>query len=226
MVTPHQRELKKISRVQRVTLLKYIHGWLATNKRRSREGGPALAHCIYCGKVEDRKHLFTCTTPHWQQILTLQWNRLTSEILSQTDPSFAAIFRHGLDTVRGKTIADERTMAEWPSLVRAVYDIQAQIGWDQVFYGRLATQWEEQSHFKGRLTPNMEATPWTSQAIRRCWKFGLELWSARNQLVHGNQGGPSMRDQTRVEATIRVLFRDLRPIVTYKTGAIKQCYIW
>lgn len=35
-------------------------------------------------------------------------------------------------------------------------------------------------------------------------------------MVHGNMGGPSLRDQTRAEATIRVLFRDLRPRVTYR----------
>lgn len=34
----HQRETQKIIRQKRVTLVKYNHGWLATNKRRSREG--------------------------------------------------------------------------------------------------------------------------------------------------------------------------------------------
>ena len=216
MVTPHQRELKKISRLQRVTLLKYIHGWLATNKRRSKEGGQALAHCIYCGEVEDRQHLFTCKTPQWQRIQNLQWQKLTLEVLSQTDPSFAAIFCQGLETVRGKPPADERTMAEWPSSLRTAYEIQVQIGWEQVFYGRLAVQLEVLTNFKGQSMENTEATPWTSQAIQKCWKFGLELWTACNQMVHGNMGGPSLRDQTRAEAIIRVMFRDLRPIVTYR----------
>ena len=146
---PHQRELKKISRFQRVTLLKYIHGWLATNKRRRREGGTALEHCIYCGAVEDRKHIFTCTTPQWQHLLNIQWNNLASKVLSQTDPAFAAIFRQGLDTVRGKPPADERTMADWPLSLRKAYDVQVQIGWEQVLYGRLARHWEESSMFKG-----------------------------------------------------------------------------
>ena len=65
-----------------------------------------------------------------------------------------------------------------------------------------------------------EAAPWTSLAIRQFWNFGLDLWAARNQMVHGNTGGPSIRDQTRVEATVRVLFRDLRPTITYQMREI------
>ena len=94
-------------------------------------------------------------------------------------------------------------MTDWPSALLEAYKAQLSIGWEQVFYGRIAVQWEVLSAFATGQQMDTAAAPWTSQAIRQFWKFGLDLWAARNQMVHGNTGGPSIRDQTRVEATIR-----------------------
>ena len=57
----HQRELGKYPRVQRCTLVKYIHGWLATKRRRSRVGSLLDAACPLCGREETRQHLFECS---------------------------------------------------------------------------------------------------------------------------------------------------------------------
>lgn len=56
----HHTQLKKFSVIQRVTLIKCIHGWFATKKRWRREGATGDAYCPLCGGEEDILHLFRC----------------------------------------------------------------------------------------------------------------------------------------------------------------------
>ena len=48
----HHKELQKFPRKQKVTLHKYIHGWLATQKRKFRERRSVDDTCPLCGGVE------------------------------------------------------------------------------------------------------------------------------------------------------------------------------
>ena len=60
----HHQELWKIPRYQRVTLQKFIHGWLATNQRRSREDTSIPPHYVFCGLEESCNHMFVCSNIH------------------------------------------------------------------------------------------------------------------------------------------------------------------
>ena len=48
-----------------------------------------------------------------------------------------------------------------------------------------------------------------SRAIRLSWKFGLELWTIRNQLIHGTVNGISRVEIERVQTQIKSLYREL-----------------
>ena len=64
-------------------------------------------------------------------------------------------------------------------------------------YGRISKLWEPL------------AGKWTSRVIRLCWQFGLELWTVRNKLAHGNIGGVSTQERHQVRCLIEILYNEL-----------------
>ena len=56
----HQAVIGATPLTQKVMLMKYIHGWLATKKTRYRQGVFRSATCFFCTQDEDSTHLFRC----------------------------------------------------------------------------------------------------------------------------------------------------------------------
>ena len=216
----HQREIGRIPRYKQVTLYKYIHGWLATNKRRSRERASIPAQCLFCGHEENRTHIFVCAHAQLRRIREQRKNKLLTQICDGIDPACAAVFTAGLNTVFGSSAPAERTKQDWPSRLQESYDTQEGIGWINVLYGRMAGQWEQMAEYNGAVVHGSDKFVWTGKVIRLSWDFGLDLWKIRNQMVHGNGTGPSLGEQNRVSAIITAMYRDLLPRVTYRTNEI------
>jgi len=202
----HDRQLKAFSIQQRVTLTKYIHGWLATQKRRCREGGSSTGLCPLCKKEEDRAHIFECQYAPMKETRNRLWNQLTQTIGCSTEPGFRQIFIAGLSTALGEDMPTNRTKGDWPTELREAYEIQEQIGWEHVFYGRLGRQWESLSKYSQQNHNRLCAHKWTGKTIKKCWEFGLELWKTRNGLIHGANGTTSQLEKDRVQEIIRTLF--------------------
>ena len=57
----HEKELNKFPYTQKVTLIKFIHGWMATNKRKYREGTAVYDGCPLCGEKDSSLHFVYCT---------------------------------------------------------------------------------------------------------------------------------------------------------------------
>lgn len=95
------RQMQAISIQQRVTLIKYIHGWLATQKRRYREGGSSTEHCPLCKQEENRGHIFTCTYAPMKENRQSLWKQLQQTIGHSTEPGFKQVFIAGLSTAIG-----------------------------------------------------------------------------------------------------------------------------
>ena len=58
--TAHQLAIAQYQSLQQVTVMKYVHGWLATKKRRWRDGEFSTPLCLVCNEVEDSRHMFCC----------------------------------------------------------------------------------------------------------------------------------------------------------------------
>ena len=56
----HGYALYRYSKPTRHTIIKYIHGWLANQQRRFREGKAIDALCPLCGETESPAHMFKC----------------------------------------------------------------------------------------------------------------------------------------------------------------------
>ena len=181
----HQKILKKTPHTKRVTLLKYIHGWLPTNKRRFRECRVPLGECALCGQVESQDHFLRCTNTQMQNIREPTWKELMTALVTDTEPGFKVVFTTGLSTVLGGQSPSAHTINDWPPEMRSACTAQSNIGWNQVLFGRISSQWETVANFQNKVEVTGSSSAWTSRAIHLCWGFGLELWRARNHLIHG-----------------------------------------
>ena len=207
----HKRELVKIPQQQKVTTFKYIHGWLATNVRKKRERCSPTDTCTLCGQVETQRHLFRCSNDQMSTLRTAHWKPFCSQICSNTASGFKEIFLSGLNTILGGQHPNTDTQAQWPSQFRQAYAVQTQIGWEQVLYGRLAQEWDALAQYRGTRGIDTVTGMWTRRAIKMSLKLGTELWTIRNQLVHGSTGEPSKLEKNRVHELIQLVRQELLP---------------
>jgi len=207
----HHKAMRNIPRYKRVTLHKYVHGWLATNVRRHREGMASDDKCPLCGGPETRDHVFRCTNAQMKLIRVSYWKNYKTQICQSTGEGFKHIFLAGLDTIGGASDPTIETKAQWPEPLRAAYEIQSNVGWTQVLYGRIAQSWDALAQYKSAEGVQIRKDVWTNRAITLSWRLGLELWSVRNQLVHGTIGNISSVERKRVNALIQAFLRDLVP---------------
>ena len=204
--TTHQREFLKVSKLKRVTLTKFVHGWLATSRRRYSNGGVERPCCPLCTVEENRQHIFSCSNPQFVQLRNQRWAQLLKKIRADTALGFQAVFAAGLETVLAKEPPTESARSEWPSELRAAFDSQTEIGWDQIFYGRLSKNWEQVARYRDWDQTETGTSKWTGMAIRAGWGFGLDLWKYRNELAHGTTGGPSKLEQRTIQSRIREFY--------------------
>ena len=162
----HQREFTKVQKLQQVTLTKFVHGWLATSRRRYRNGGVERSCCPLCTVEETRQHMFRCSNPQFVQLRNQRWAQFQKELRADTDIGFQAVFLAGLETVLGGEFPKEPTRTEWPQELREAFDSQTDIGWDQIIYGRLGTNWEPVAQYRDWGQTGNGTTKWTGSAIR------------------------------------------------------------
>ena len=139
------------------------------------------------------------------------WKELVKELGKNTPLGFLEIFIAGLSTVMGRAEPTDATLKDWPSNFQEAYESQKAIGWEQVMYGRLSTRWEPLANSDQGVDNSTGASQWTSRAVRSCWRFGLDQWTVRNQLVHGTDGGVSTRERLRARRLIEIIYQDLLP---------------
>ena len=143
----HSRELKKLSPARKTLVIKYIHGWLANNQRKYYNGARLSNICVLCGLEESRDHLFSCKQDRVLQMREQRVKKLLVDVSKATANGFQQVFCMGVQTVLGSSNPTVNTVEGWPSNLRAAYRLQSQIGWEQVFYGRLIQQWESLAQY-------------------------------------------------------------------------------
>ena len=183
---------------------------MATKKQQQRVGRSKTPHCPLCGTTEDRRHLFCCTNPMSQQLREHMWLKLIQNLGKHTADGVYQVFISGLQTVLGSREPDTRTKGEWPDRLRQVFEQQSLIGWDQVFYGRIAGQWESVVSEGSASGDNTDWSKWTCRAIRLCWDFGINLWVMRNHLVHGTGTGISQEEIARVDRLTESVYEAMK----------------
>ena len=206
----HGRKLKKLTPTRRTTVIKFIHRWIVMKKHQQRVGRSNTPDCPLCGAMEERRHLFCCDNPMAQQLREHMWLKLIQNLGKHTAAGLQQLFTSGLKMVLGATEPDTHTKLEWPDGLRQAFEIQSLIGWDQVFYGRIAGQWEQLAHEDSIPEDTKSRSQWTCRAIRLCWDFEIQLWVLHNQLVHGTSKGISQVEIECVESLTVAVYDALK----------------
>ena len=173
---------------RRTHFVKLCHDMLPVGKLVHRYSPSYPDWCPLCkNPAEDHKHVLWCT--HSSRAL---WRASFLKKLSEkckalhTDPALAAILTKGLQHWLHLTPFDEGGIPE--SYHRLLAE-QREIGWYNMFVGRISLQWAVcQSQFLSRsphLSKNLSGQKWSNQITSFIITNWLDLWDTRNKDRHG-----------------------------------------
>ena len=121
-----------------------------------------------------------------------------------TNSEVLQILRCGINSVIDGTDMNQYakefiTNSEYQQLVLE----QTEIGWVQLLFGRVARLWRVVGPGDKYTKDGKE---WTKLLIREVFKYGLTLWTSRNQMVHGNQGSVSLAAATHTRHMVEQIY--------------------
>jgi hypothetical protein len=195
---------------QRVHLTKLIHDILPTNDNVSRWKKHRSAKCPSCPHPEeDRDHVLRCPHPArraWRQTFLVTLRKKCDKL--QTRPHLQDILITALDA----WFADEPpNFTRFPPLYTALIYQQTQIGWRQLFNGRFSTEWsrlqDEYLTDQNLKTKKITGQIWATQLLLSIWEGWANLWTIRNEVIHGHDKASRQRIQRlEVESDIRAIY--------------------
>jgi len=108
----------------------------------------------------------------------------------------------GLNSVHKQYPIDEQ-YEEYPTKFQTLYADQCRIGWDQLFYGRIATSWVYYVDHTTQYQTN--GTIFYSQIIVCVWKYILTSWSVHNTALH--PANPTQQTRQSLAPQVHHLFK-------------------
>ena len=158
--------------------------------------------CPLCGSEETKYHFLRCSNQQLGSLREAHWKKLIYDINQQTANGCRQVFQVGLETTIGQLPPTIDTKQEWPVELQEAYESQERIDWDQVLLGRLAKEWKSLADIRQDRHDGRLQSRWKKQIIRQCWTYGMDLWKARNSLVHGTDGAPSVTERQHTELLV------------------------
>ncbi len=207
--TAHKKAITLFPRLQSITIMKYIHGWLATKRRRYRDGAFEDPLCPLCLKEEGHLHIFMCQHPHMAEARTREYLRFETFLKSRIDPAATQAIQVGVRSINSHEdllVYEEEFIGD--RHIKVAMDHQQSIGWKHFLYGRISTQWKNVE-----LLEEYKKTPsaWAAELVFKILDMGRILWRHRNMLFHGNDGEISKMEIRKVQNIIQRIYSDIGP---------------
>ena len=201
--------LSRFKKSQRSTLLKYLHGWLATNNRKKKVGRCVDDKCLLCGEPETNYHVFYCEDREMSDKRSSLWREAQQKLEKYMTTEAVEAIKIGCTQDK---VADGVQQSEFfvtNSDELSAYSRQFQIGWKQIYLGRMVREWNRTLiHNNGE-----EKEGQLARAVSILWSYGLQLWQQRNLVFHGRLIDGSTSTQHRLarlaEEVRRVLTREI-----------------
>ena len=216
--------LKRLTIHKRINVTKYIFNWQNTGRQKQLfENSQAIhenreprnvGYCpMGCGQQEDSQHYLRCTKLHDTRAIDRSFGDLQKWMKKMnTHPEMEIILllglRHWTTHDQPKEIWTLSDSKDRDRLEEAIYE-QNQIGWGNVFKGRISTIWGDiQMEHSLRQYPDTEppkhlsATWWASEFLRQVIYMSLHVWQHRNDFLHDREATESRMNarQDAVEA--------------------------
>ena len=98
--------------------------------------------------------------------------------------------------------------------LRKCNEEQRDIGWLQIFLGRITKRWGiENKKLMALQGKKVDPVQWTTKLISNLWKMSLGLWQQRNQEEHGTTTTISLAEKEATANIISVYYNKLRPSI-------------
>ena len=202
----------RAQRHRKTHITKLVHDILPTNRIQHRWNSQQSDKCALCNReVETRDHLLRCNEAGNWRSKCLRNIGLTCEKLRTHRGLYALLIRGLQAWFKG----EDRLTAEGynQEMTTLVYSQNA-IGWGQLFNGRWSIHWSliQGNHMGDDITRRRSplGDRWNVAVLQDLWEIWHELWTARNEKVHG-------RDElTRRAAELDILRRRMRNVYAQK----------
>jgi hypothetical protein len=182
-----KKVLTALPAADQTRIVKFVHGWLPTQRRLHREGLATSPRCPLCtALVEDSMHLFACQHPKMKSVQDKLALYLAKSLHDHGNSELINILEIGLSS---------SIMTTWRMNINVVSEewreaIQEQnsIGWEQIYKGRMGRKLIEamDRHYDlvgvNKLQYNGER--WAKRLISNIWSTALELWSTRSEILY------------------------------------------
>ena len=199
---PHGRALINLTYESRVRLTKFIYDWLPTNVHQHRIDPSIPEHCIGCGELETASHILWCPT---REVLREEIKDDIETFLKGSNPEISKLILAGLfEWSNPENIPP--ISPDTPKRFRPAALAQTKLGWNQLWYGRLCTQWGDLvSADRIKRGKGLHPDVWAQFLNRRIWRGVEKLWDARNKAQHkADEEDPSTT--SRLKAQIKALY--------------------
>jgi len=174
---------QKLTPADSTRLHKFLHDWLPLKGAHHHSSTTASPLCPQCQREEETVwHFFECQHPEREERFQKLLRDLTAlHTQNHIDPDLSQLLRHGLQAIRNNQPIDSQNNP-YPNALQALLQAQQAIGWDQLYYGRISTQW---AHY---LTVNsnykLNGNVFYSQVIGLLWTYAFDCWKQRNHHLH------------------------------------------
>ena len=204
-----QRAMGSLPNQKRVWMAKWVSGHYGHSRAMWRWGQRTTENCPRCGKPEHPRHLLECAAPSAARIWTDELASLSDWMETQgTSLDIRQSILTGVNHWRSPLWHPAPDSSDRNPAARAVHQ-QNQIGWQGLFLGRMAEQWEAmQGEYWTKRKRRKSSKKWAATLSRRIWEIPWKLWADRNDTLHKQEEGEHHRLQSEVvDRYIREAFR-------------------
>ena len=117
--------------------MKFLHEWLATNDRQKKVGRSSDDRCTLCGEPETSFHIFYCQDCALSTKRRVLWQEAQHKLRTHISESAVAALNIGSAQDRVKEGIQHSDYFINNPQVHNAYLQQFQIGWRQIYLGRL-----------------------------------------------------------------------------------------
>jgi hypothetical protein len=208
-----QKALLSFTESDQCRILKFVSGWLPTNKRLYREGIEKSPRCQLCNSLEEHNdHLLTRSRDiqeHTRQkIIDYIWRDNTNHGNSELNNIIELALSESAHKETWQPLAGETSLELRKCIIH-----QNKIGWNQLVKGRITKEMRKtmDNHYQklNLNTRKYTGERWCKLLIKNIWQVILQLWKQRNEIIHDSVSA-SQLSKTQERMATRV----------------HQCYEW
>jgi hypothetical protein len=182
-----KKSLQAFPTADQTRIIKFVHGWLPTQRWLHREGLATTPKCPLCeALVEDTMHLFACQHHRMQEVQEKLPLYLAKSLHDHGNSELTNIIEIGLaSSITSKWEADPTMVSvEWRNAILE----QNKIGWEHIYRGRIGRQLIEamDQHYDQVRVNKMQynGERWAKRLISNIWTIALELWATRSEIIY------------------------------------------